>query len=113
MNTLKEILKDHIDYRKQLVKLAKSDVKKANGGVLGMGWAILRPAILIFVFWFAFSIGLRKGHPVEGYPFFLWLIAGFVPWFFMRDSITNGAGSVRKYKYLVQRIKYPVDTIPT
>ena len=31
----------------------------------------------------------------------------------MRDSITDGASSVRKYKYLVQRIKYPVDTIPT
>ena len=113
MRTLKEIIKDHIEYRRQLVQLAKADMKKAYGGVLGMGWAIIRPAILIFVFWFAFSVGLRKGGDVEGYPFFLWLIAGMIPWFYMRDMITGGAGSIRRYKYLVTKIKLPVSTIPT
>lgn len=113
MRTLKEIIKDHIEYRRQLVQLAKADMKKAYGGVLGMGWAIIRPAILIFVFWFAFSVGLRKGGDVEGYPFFLWLIAGMIPWFYMRDMITGGAGSIRRYKYLVTKIKFPVSTIPT
>ena len=113
MRTLKEIIKDHIEYRRQLVQLAKAVMKKAYGGVLGMGWAIIRPAILIFVFWFAFSVGLRKGGDVEGYPFFLWLIAGMIPWFYMRDMITGGAGSIRRYKYLVTKIKFPVSTIPT
>ncbi|MGN0718939.1 MAG: ABC transporter permease [Anaerovoracaceae bacterium] len=113
MRTLKEIIKDHIEYRRQLVQLAKADMKKAYGGVLGMGWAIIRPAILIFVFWFAISVGLRKGGDVEGYPFFLWLIAGMIPWFYMRDMITGGAGSIRRYKYLVTKIKFPVSTIPT
>lgn len=113
MRTLKEIIEDHIEYRRQLVQLAKADMKKAYGGVLGMGWAIIRPAILIFVFWFAFSVGLRKGGDVEGYPFFLWLIAGMIPWFYMRDMITGGAGSIRRYKYLVTKIKFPVSTIPT
>lgn len=114
LDTVKTIIHDHVYCRKQLFQLAKSDlIKTYRGAAFGWAWAVIKPAVTIFVFWFAFSIGLRKGHPVEGYPFFLWLIAGFVPWFFMRDSITNGAGSVRKYKYLVQRIKYPVDTIPT
>lgn len=113
MSTMKEILRDHITYRKQLVNLAKSDVKKAHGGVLGMGWAIIRPAILIFVFWFAFTVGLRSGKDVEGYPFFLWLIAGMIPWFYMRDMITGGAGSIRRYKFLVTKIKFPTSTIPT
>lgn len=113
MSTMKEILRDHINYRKQLVNLAKSDVKKAHGGVLGMGWAIIRPAILIFVFWFAFTVGLRSGKDVEGYPFFLWLIAGMIPWFYMRDMITGGAGSIRRYKFLVTKIKFPTSTIST
>lgn len=113
MRTLKEIFKDHIEYRKQLTKLARADMKKAYGGALGMGWAIIRPAILIFVFWFAFSFGLRKGGDVEGYPFFLWLLAGMIPWFYMRDMITGGAGSIRRYKYLVTKIKFPISTIPT
>ena len=113
MRIIKEIIKDHVTYRKQLVKLARSDMKKAYGGALGMGWAIIRPAILIFVFWFAFSFGLRKGGDVEGYPFFLWLIAGMIPWFYMRDMITGGAGSIRRYKFLVTKIKFPICTIPT
>ncbi len=114
LNTVKEILYDHIHYRKQIFQLAKSDlIKTYTGAAFGWAWAIIKPTVTIFVFWFAFTIGLRHGEPQNGYPFFLWLIAGFVPWFFMRDSITSGAGSIRKYKYLVQRIKYPVDTIPT
>ena len=114
MKTLKEIFKSHYDYRKQLFKLAKSDIIKTyKGAALGWSWAIIRPAIQIFVFWFAFSFGLRSGKPVEGYPFFLWLIAGMTPWFYMRDMIQGGAASMRRYTYLITKIKYPVCTIPT
>ena len=31
----------------------------------------------------------------------------------MRDTIIAGADSIRRYKYLVTKIKYPVSTIPT
>ena len=94
--------------------LAKADLKKNySGSVLGWSWALIRPSILIFVYWFAFSFGLRKGGDVNGYPFFLWLLAGVIPWYCMRDMITGGANSIRRYKYLVTKIKFPVDTIPT
>lgn len=114
MSTLKEVLRDHYVYKRQLVKLAKADLKKTyNGTVLGWSWALIRPTILIFVFWFAFAIGLRRGGDVDGYPFFLWLIAGMIPWYYMRDMITGGAGSIRRYGYLVTKIKFPIATIPT
>ncbi len=114
MQIIKEILKDHIEYRKQLFKLAKSEIIKTyKGAALGWSWAIIRPAIQIFVFWFAFSIGLRRGNPIEGYPFFLWLIAGMMPWFYMRDMIQGGSACLRRHTYLVTKIKYPIDTIPT
>lgn len=114
LNTLSEIVSDHIKFRRQLLKLAKSDiVKQYRGAALGWMWAVISPAVTIFVFWFAFSIGVRRGHDVDGYPFFLWMISGFIPWFYMKATLTGGAGSIRKYKYLVKRIKFPVDTIPT
>jgi teichoic acid transport system permease protein len=31
----------------------------------------------------------------------------------MRDTLNGGAASIRRYRFLVKRIKYPVDTIPT
>lgn len=112
--TLKEILRDHFVYRKQLIKLAKTDIiKKYRGAAFGWAWAVIRPAVTIFVYWFAFSVGLRHNRNMYGYSFFLWLIAGMIPWFYMRDTLNDGAKSIRSYKYLVKRIKYPVDTIPT
>ena len=50
---------------------------------------------------------------LTGYPFFLWLIAGVVPWFYMSDMLTVGTDTIRKYSYLVTKMKFPVSTIPT
>ncbi|MGN0710016.1 MAG: ABC transporter permease [Anaerovoracaceae bacterium] len=96
------------------MKLAKSDIIKTyRGAAFGWAWAIIKPSVTIFVYWFAFSVGLRHGKPVNGYPWFLWFIAGMIPWFYMKDAIVGGAGAIRRYRFLVLRIKFPVDTIPT
>lgn len=114
MRTLKKIISEHIRYSRTILKLAKSDlVKTYKGAALGWSWAIIRPAMTLGVYYFAFTVGLKTTSPAEGYPYFLWLIAGVVPWFYMRDIITAGAGSIRKYRFLVTKIKYPVSTIPT
>lgn len=115
MKTFIEILKEHWAYKSQLFKLAKSDLNKTYGGsALGWAWAFIRPAITIFVFWFALAVGLRGGRNIDcDYPYFLWLISGMIPWFYMRDMISGGAGSIRKYRFLVTKIKFPIATIPT
>ena len=114
IDIIKEIVSEHLHHRKQIAKLAKSDIIKTyTGAALGWMWAIIKPAVTIFVFYFAFSIGLKEGNPIEGYPYFLWLIAGMIPWFYMRDMLTAGANSIRRYKFLVTKIKYPISTIPT
>lgn len=111
---LKNVIKDHIAYRQQIIKLAKADlIKTYRGAALGWSWALIKPTISIFVYWFAFQVGLRAGKSVNGYPFFLWLIAGQVPWFYMGDMLTLGTDCIRKYKHLVNKMKYPVSTIPT
>lgn len=114
MKELINIVKDHIKYRKQIWKLAKADlIKTYRGAALGWSWAVIKPVVTIFVYWFAFSIGLRMGGKVAGYPYFLWLIAGLVPWFYMGDMITIGTSAIRKYSYLVTKMQFPVSTIST
>ena len=114
MHSVIEIIKDHIQYRQQVFKLAKADlIKTYRGAALGWAWAIIKPAVTIFVYWFAFQIGLRAGNNVNGFPFFLWLITGVVPWFYISDMITGGTESIRRYSYLVTKMKFPVSTIPT
>lgn len=94
--------------------LAKAELGKAyTGSIFGWTWAVINPAITIAVFWFAFSVGLRSGRPVDGYPYFLWLICGMIPWFCIRAMFSGGASSFRRYTYLINKVKYPVSTIPT
>ncbi len=114
LNTLKEIFIDHINNVSQIIKLAKADlVKTYRGAALGWGWAVIKPSVTIFAYWFAFSFGLRANRDIGGFPFFLWLICGMIPWFYMSDMIVMGTGSIKKYHYLVTKLKYPISTIPT
>lgn len=114
MTTFIEILKDHWQYRQQIFKLAISDLKKTyRGAAFGWMWAIIKPAITIFVYWFTFEIGLRPDKSINGFPFFLWLISGVIPWFYMSGMFTSGTESIRKYSYLVTKMKFPISTIPT
>lgn len=111
---IKDFFLEHKTYRKQIFKLAKADlIKTYRGSALGWSWALVKPVVTIFVFWFAFSMGLRRGGDIDGYPFFLWMISGFIPWFYMSEMITGGAGCIRSHNYLVTKLKFPVAVIPT
>ncbi len=114
MSTIRQIINEHRTFGKQIFMLAKSDlIKTYRGAALGWAWAIVKPAMTLFVFWFGFTVGLRGGQPIAGYPYFLWQLAGFLPWFYMRSLIPGGAGCIRKYKHLVTKMKFPVSVIPT
>ena len=107
-------IKDHIENMPQIFKLSIADLKKTyTGAALGWAWAVIKPIVTIFVYWFAIAIGLRQNSSVEGVPYILWLICGIVPWFFMGEAITGGTECIRRYSYLVTKMKYPVSTIPT
>lgn len=114
LEAIQQIINDHKSFGRQIFKLAKSDlIKTYRGAALGWAWALVKPLITLFVFWFGFTVGLRHGKPINGYPYFLWLLAGFLPWFFMRDMISGGAECIRRYSHLVTKIKFPISIIPT
>lgn len=112
--TVLDVIAEHREYRAQIFQLATADlVKTYRGSALGWAWAIIKPSVTIFVFWFAFSVGLRSGGAIEGYPFFLWLIAGIIPWFYISEMFVQGAKTLKRYNHLVTKIKFPVSTIAT
>lgn len=111
---LVDIFHEHREYRTQIFQLAAADIVKTyRGSALGWLWAIIKPSVTIFVYWFAFTVGLRTSPPAEGYPFFLWLLAGILPWFYISEMLTQGSKTLSKYSYLVTKIKFPVSTIAT
>lgn len=94
--------------------LSKNELKKTyKGAVLGPLWALIKPIFTLFILWFAFEIGIRGDSDVSGFPRFVFLLAGYVPWFFISESIIGGARSLRKNSQFVTKISFPVSNIMT
>ena len=112
LQTLQTILRANWEWRGQIGRLAIFDLmKRSRGAVFSYAWLFVRPAIFIFVFWFALEIGLRAGGDAEWPPYIIWLAAGLMPWFFMVDMMGPGANVLRRYSYLVNKIKFPLSAI--
>ena len=109
-----ELINEHIKNLPLLLTLTWTDlIKTYKNSKLGWLWAIIRPAFRIFVYYFMLAIGLKVSKDMFGYPYFLWLISGMIPWIYMNDVLYQGSESIRKYSYLVTKIKFPVSIIPT
>lgn len=113
--TLSTIVRDNWQWRKQISSLALFDLKKkSRGAVLGWAWFFIKPAMYIFCFWFALSVGLRVGSSnaaAGAPPYILWLCSGLIPWFFMQDMLGAGVNVLHRYPYLVNKIKFPISGI--
>ena len=71
---------------KLTVDLVNNDLKaRYSGSAFGIVWAFVQPLITIVVFWYVFQVGF-KNSPVDDVEFILWLIAGFIPWSFFKQS---------------------------
>ena len=87
--------------------------KQARGTVLGPAWLFIKPIVYIAVFWFALEIGLKSGSGNSDAPYILWLMGGLVPWFYMQTMLGTGCSVFARFKYLVNKIKFPLAGIPT
>lgn len=109
-----QVLKEQLLNLNLIFRLAFYEIKgKYLMHYLGVFWQFLNPIVQIFVYWFVFGIGIRGGQPIDGVPYFVWLISGLIPWFFINPSITQGANSVYSKLNLVSKMKFPVSILPS
>jgi ABC-type polysaccharide/polyol phosphate export permease len=98
--------------RKILFNLIKSDFKNRYlGNHLGIIWAFIQPLVMVAVYWFVFTYGLRAGK-VENVPFLIWLLAGLVPWFLLNDAIMSASRAILDQSFLVKKIVFEVKLLP-
>ena len=109
----KLVVREHVENSAQLKEMAIKDLKKQySGTLLGAAWPVVKNVIFIFAYWFTITIGLKSGKSV-GAPYMVWLAAGLVPWFFIRDTMVPAAKSIRSNKYLVTKVIFPKSIIST
>lgn len=109
------IWKEHRHFGKQIMLLSKNElIKTYKGAFLGYAWAIIKPVFTLLALWFLFALGLRGNSTRHGmFDIFPFLLTGYVPWFFINDSMLFGTKSIRRNSQFVTKISYPVSTIMT
>jgi len=107
-----EFLTVIFDQRRLISELAKREViNQYIGSFLGIVWTFIQPAVMIFVFWFVFSIGF-KSQPLHDVPFVVWLTAGMAPWFVFSDIVTGSAGIVVSNAHLIKKTIFHSQILP-
>lgn len=101
-----------IKNRRMLLNLIKSDFKNRYlGNHLGILWAFIQPLVMVTVYWFVFTKGLRVGA-MSTAPFLLWLLSGMVPWFLLSDAILSASSAIVSQSFLVKKIVFEVKLLP-
>jgi teichoic acid transport system permease protein len=114
MKAIQEVFNELITNLHLIFRLAVYEIKgKYQLHYLGAAWQFLSPALQIFIYWFVFGVGIRSGHPVDGTPYFVWLLMGMIPWFFISPTIIQGSNSVFTKINLVSKMKFPVSVLPS
>lgn len=118
------IIREHRHFGKQILKLSKTElIKQYKGAAIGPFWALIKPSFTLFVYWFAFTVGIKNlgivhiampdGGATLHIDRFIFMLTGFVPWWFVSESITQGAKCIRQNRQFVTKVKFPVSTILT
>ncbi|GAA0421728.1 teichoic acids export ABC transporter permease subunit TagG [Virgibacillus salarius] len=115
---IRQVIKEQIEFRNLILRMALFEIK-GNYQIhyLGSIWQILNPSIQIAIYWFVFGLGIRGGDPINTsvgeIPFFLWMLMGLIPWFFISPSIVGGSNSVHQKVSLVSKMNFPISLLPT
>jgi lipopolysaccharide transport system permease protein len=100
-----------IEYRELIYFLAKRELQiRYKQSIFGVGWAILQPLVIAFVF--ALFFGQVAGVPSEGFPFPVFAIVGLVPWLFTSQAVGQSAGSLVMDANLISKVYFPRLVLP-
>lgn len=98
-------------YRELLLALTQRDIKvRYKQTVLGAGWAILQPTLMMLVFTIFFG-NLAK-LPTDGYPYPIFVFAALLPWIFFANAVSNAGNSLVGSAHLVSKVYFPRVIIP-
>ena len=98
--------------RRLILELTRREVRgRYLGSAFGLSWALLHPVSLMAIFFLVFKYGLKQG-PVNGVPFFVWLMSGLVAWFFVSDCLSTGASVVVENAFLVKKVVFRISLLP-
>lgn len=108
-----EFFKTLLKNKKLIWQLGKNDFKNRFAATsLGAIWGFLQPFVFMVTYVIVFQYILKTGSSGD-YPYAVWFFPGMTIWQWLNDSIMSASSSIRQYSYLVKKVVFPVDIIPT
>lgn len=108
------ILKEQIQNFYLIRRLSVYELRSmTSGNYLGMAWEILNPSIQILIYWFVFGFGIRQRAPVGDVPYFQWMFAGILVWFFINQGVMKASKSVYSKIRMLAKMNFPMSVIPS
>jgi lipopolysaccharide transport system permease protein len=97
--------------RELLYFLTKRELQvRYKQSIFGVSWAVLQPLVYSFVF--ALFFGNLAKVPSDGFPYPVFALAGLVPWMFVSQAVSQGAGSLVADANLLSKVYFPRLVIP-
>ncbi len=108
---LRNAIRDVWRFRELTFSLAERDYRaRYKQSVLGIGWAMLTPVLLMVVFTIVFT---RVAHvDTGGAPYVLFSYLGLVPWTFFSNSLSGGGQSIVSNMSIVNKVACPREVFP-
>ncbi len=78
--------------------------------ILGVGWAILQPLSLMFIFTLVFSKFAKV--PSQGVPYPIFAFSALLPWMFLATSLSFAVPSVINNSDLITKVHFPNEVFP-
>ena len=101
---------DLFRYRDLFLNLFRRELRvKYRGSVLGLGWTLINPIVLMVGYWLLFSI-LLKAVSIENYPLFV--LSGLVTWMFFQSAVQMACSSLLGHANLVKQVRFPRQLLP-
>ncbi len=93
----------------------RSEIKvRYTGSVLGLGWAILNPLLLlsVYIILFVMIFQVRLPEAPSGFEYALIIFAGLIPWFGFSEAAMTSVNSIVSNPNLLNNTSFPAPVIP-
>lgn len=103
---------DLIRYRELFGSLFRRDIRaKYRGSVLGLGWSLLHPLVLMLVYLLVFSVLWRVAE-VGSDDYWLFLLCGLPAWVFFATASQAASRSLLENANLIRKVRFPRQLVP-
>ncbi|MGH9175836.1 MAG: ABC transporter permease [Vicinamibacterales bacterium] len=97
-----------------LAALVRRDVQKRYATtMLGIGWTILQPFVLVVIYVVVFAFILRSGRDTQSArEFVFFMLVGMLPYLAIAEGLQRASTALREDRALLDRAEFPAEVIP-